>query len=284
MASTSPPLSVEERFGLLFIVEASSLSASAVLVLLSYLVYSASTIRKGAHQRWRIESPLHYYFLNLMLCDLIQSAGGMLSIRWIVEAVSTHCPYCTIWLGLLELISWTYSIQRVTEGPFCTAQGIMKHVGDVGTALSTLTITVYTFIVLAFRWKPYRRPRSYLVAVVIVWIFIILAVAINIGVNGANRFYGNTGSWCWIAAEYHVQRLVLDYVWMWTAAFFSIVLYVPLYFILRGSFVLEGWALRIPEETKTETLPRSRLALKMLLWVSSSEAAHSITRAEQYVL
>ena len=160
---------------------------------------------------------------------------------------------------------------------------------------------MYTFTVLAFRWKPYGRPRSYLVAVVIVWIFIILAVAINIGVNGADRFYGNTGSCkpsyrrcalssanvskgCWIAAEYHVQRLVLDYVWMWTAAFFSIVLYVPLYFILRGSFVLEGWALRTPEETTTETLPRSRLALKMLLWVSSSEAAHSMTRAEQSVL
>lgn len=49
MASTSPPLSVGERFGLLFIVEASSLSASAVLVLLSYLVVRQSLLlsRRG---------------------------------------------------------------------------------------------------------------------------------------------------------------------------------------------------------------------------------------------
>ena len=45
-------------------------------------------------------------------------------------------------------------------------------------------------------------------------------------------------SGCWITSRFPVQRMVLDYVWMFIACLFNIVAYVPLYFVLRGTLVL----------------------------------------------
>jgi hypothetical protein len=54
-------------------------------------------------------------------------------------------------------------------------------------------VAIYTFSTLIFRLKPDTNlPRAALI-VVGIWIAIILDVAINIGINGASRFYGPTG-------------------------------------------------------------------------------------------
>ncbi len=45
--------------------------------------------------------------------DLVQAIGGILNIRWAHNGV-------------------------VTTGPYCTAQGLVEQIGDLGVALMTL--------------------------------------------------------------------------------------------------------------------------------------------------
>ncbi|KAI6162091.1 hypothetical protein EDD17DRAFT_1508387 [Pisolithus thermaeus] len=89
------------RAGMTVIVVASAASALAVGGVLLYIVYSAVTIQRNASRRWSTDTHIHYYFLNLMVSDLIQAVGGLLNIKWIVEAVSS-----SRWLmsGLLSVL------------------------------------------------------------------------------------------------------------------------------------------------------------------------------------
>jgi len=81
------------RIGMLFLVEAFATSALAVTGLLLYIAvrfqcggvcryvhrhppqYGAVAIQRNASRRWSTETHIHYYFLNLLICDLILSIG-----------------------------------------------------------------------------------------------------------------------------------------------------------------------------------------------------------------
>jgi hypothetical protein len=56
--------------------------------------------------------------LSLFVYDIIQAVGGILNIRWAHDGI-------------------------VTTGPYCTAQGIIKQIGELGVALITLVCIVY---------------------------------------------------------------------------------------------------------------------------------------------
>jgi len=72
--------SFHTRLGLVFAVEASFLSALAATSVLIYIAYS--TIMR----RWKTETEIHFYFVNLMIFDLIMAIGSLLDIKWIKEA------------------------------------------------------------------------------------------------------------------------------------------------------------------------------------------------------
>ncbi|ESK97967.1 hypothetical protein Moror_905 [Moniliophthora roreri MCA 2997] len=196
------------RLGLVFIVEFASLSAIAVVSLLLYILYSAVTIKRGASRAWTVSTHVHYYFVNLLLSDLIQAIGAIFNVKWIAEA-------------------------KVTEGTTCTVQGIFKQIGDVGVALTSLAIATHTLLVLVFR--VHSRPRTALVVLAVIWIFIALIVGINMGVHRGQRYYGNTQYWCWITEQYAEERIGLEYLWMWLAAFMNLVCYVLIALVLKGS-------------------------------------------------
>ncbi|KAE9408212.1 hypothetical protein BT96DRAFT_26796 [Gymnopus androsaceus JB14] len=99
------------RLGLAFTVQSACCSALLVSSLLIYILYSAVTIKHGASRTWNVSTHVHYYFVNLLVFDLIQAIGGIIDVKWVAEA-------------------------GVTEGALCTAQGILKQMGDVGVALS----------------------------------------------------------------------------------------------------------------------------------------------------
>jgi hypothetical protein len=68
--------------------------------------------------------------------DILTALGGILNIQWAHNGI-------------------------VTIGPYCTAQGIIQQIGELGVALSTLVCTAPSLIVLASQTLMYTRPDSH---------------------------------------------------------------------------------------------------------------------------
>lgn len=218
-SSSSTPFDVGVRLGIGFIVISASLSALAVTSLLLYITYySIITARNlNGSRTWSVSTHVHYYFVNLLVSDLIQAIGGIIDVKWIVEA-------------------------QVTEGGICTVQGVMKQVGDVGVALTSLAIAIHTFLTIVFHVRI--RQETGLLVLAIIWLFLILIIGISMGVHKGERYYGNTQYWCWITSDYQGERLALEYVWLWLAAIVNLVCYIVIALVLKGIVVCERRRLR----------------------------------------
>ncbi|KAJ8591501.1 hypothetical protein M405DRAFT_788739 [Rhizopogon salebrosus TDB-379] len=215
-----------DRLGLVFIVEGASLSVLAITTLLAYITYSAVTIRLGATRRWSTDTHIHYYFLNLMVFDLIQALGGMFNIRWIDAA-------------------------GIYPGTICTVQGAFKQVGNTGAAFSTITITIHTMIVLVLKWRT--PPKAALLGTAAIWTIVGLMTGIPNAV--VDDFYGPTGHWCWIERN-NSDRIGLQYLWMWVAAFLTIVVYIFLALVVKRIIILDGNRIRWPS-VESRSMPPS---------------------------
>lgn len=71
--------------------------------------YSTIAIRKGAARSWKYSTHIHYYFVSLLVADLIQatgmrpihlrggqtdeSTGGVLDAKWVAEGVRILAKY-----------------------------------------------------------------------------------------------------------------------------------------------------------------------------------------------
>jgi len=210
---TVPPFGFGVRLGIVFIVESACLSAAAVTSLLLYIAYSAIKLKRGASRTWTVSTHIHYYFVNLLVSDLIQAIGGIMSIKWIVDA-------------------------GVTEGTLCTAQAIFKQMGDVGVALTSLTIALHTFCVLVFGFRS--PPKTAIIVIATIWTFIALIVGLGVSTHRGEVYYGNTQYWCWITKDFSKQRIALEYFWLWLAAFGNIIIYASLFLVVKGIIVVRG--------------------------------------------
>ncbi|OJA16219.1 hypothetical protein AZE42_00100 [Rhizopogon vesiculosus] len=207
----SQPFDFGERLGLAFIVEGAILSVLAITTLLAYITYSAVTIRLGATRRWSTDTHIHYYFLNLMIFDLIQAIGGMFNITWIDAA-------------------------GIYPGTICTTQGAFKQPLMSVCRNSTMAIAFHTMQVLVLKWKT--PPRAALLGSVIIWVTVGLMVGIpNVIVD---NFYGPTGHWCWIERN-NFDRIGLQYLWMWVAAFLTVVVYIFLALVVKRIIIIDGY-------------------------------------------
>ncbi|KAK0494649.1 hypothetical protein EDD18DRAFT_351837 [Armillaria luteobubalina] len=146
-----------------------------------------------------------------MCAELIQALGGLLNIQWIVDA-------------------------EVIEGTLCVAQGILKQIGDVTVALSSLTLAIHTFNVLVMRWRA--PPWLSIVIVSFIWIFIALNVGLSYATHPGN-YYGNTGYWCWIRDEYGVERITLEYLWIWITLAVMFIIYGLIALVMRGFIIVD---------------------------------------------
>ncbi|KAI6002223.1 hypothetical protein F5J12DRAFT_224173 [Pisolithus orientalis] len=193
-----------------FVAVASALSALAVGGVLIYIAYSAITIKPNASRRWSTDSPIHYYFLNLMISDLFLAIGGFLDIKWVIET-------------------------RVYFDAACTVQGFFMQVGDVGVALSTMAIALHILQVLVLNWRS--PPKYALFVLAIIWVVIvILVVAPNVIQHNIN---GPTGHWCWIERGI-MEQIGLDYIWMWLAAILNIISYLFLILVIKRLVIMDG--------------------------------------------
>jgi len=221
--------------------------------LLLYIVYSAVAIQRGASRHWTVSTHIHYYFINLLVSDLIQAIGGILDIQWIIDA-------------------------GVTEGALCTVQGIFKQMGDVGVALTSLAIALHTFFVLVFRWRS--PPRTAIIVLAVIWTFIGLVIGVSMATHKGQDYYGNTQYWCWITPGFASERIALEYFWMWFTAFVNLICYIIIALVIKGIIVIDsGVKIRIRRDSdgpalesfatstgRSESIRSNAIAMQMLFY------------------
>lgn len=71
-----------------------------------------------------------------------------------------------------------------------------------------------------------------------------LLISLGYGLHRGQHYYGNTQYWCWITSGWGKERIALEYVWMWFTAFVNFLLYIPLFWCLRGNLTVIGWRWR----------------------------------------
>ncbi|KAJ4484835.1 hypothetical protein C8J55DRAFT_30014 [Lentinula edodes] len=213
MADQEGEFSFGTRLGLAFTVQSACCSALLVSSLLIYISYSAVVIKRGATRTWKVSTHVHCYFVNLLIFDLIQAIGGMIDVKWVADA-------------------------GVTEGSLCTAQGILKQMGDVGVALSSATIALHTFCVLVLRRNATARTAA--AVLILIWIFIALIVGLSIATHKGKDYYGDTEYWCWITGHYGFERIALEYFWLWLAGCINLVCYGIMALVVKGILVVDG--------------------------------------------
>lgn len=201
-ADTRGTFTFGERLGLVLVAETACLSFMCVSVLLSRIIYEAL-------RRWRLKRigwppPLYMYFVSLLTSDCIAAIGSMMDIRWIHDA-------------------------GVHEGTFCTAQGIIKQLGDVGVAFATIVIAIQTFGIIISRWSRFTNsPFIGLGVVSSIWLFLALLVGLSVAThnNSDEPLFGNTEYWCSIRSPPYLKTFIyVEYLWLWVAAVTSFLLF-----------------------------------------------------------
>ncbi|KAH8979953.1 hypothetical protein EDB92DRAFT_1954414 [Lactarius akahatsu] len=194
--------------------EASFLSFGAVIVVSIFIVRNLLRYRKLLpNGDWKLlRTPADIYMLFLFAFDILQAVGGILNVRWAHDGI-------------------------VTTGPYCTAQGIIKQMGELGVALLSLALTVHTFTIAL--WSVGAEARSFAFGfVAFTCLFSVLWVSISNGIH--KDFETPTPYWCWIGPKYIKERLAGEYVWMWIALFASVVMYILLHFWMKGHLSVDG--------------------------------------------
>jgi len=218
MMSGQPRLfSLGERLGIFLTVEASLLSAASVTFILCYALYRRirSTLYTSRRKDLRFSRPSESdatssgLFLNLMLADLIQAFGNLPDIKWMTAGA-------------------------VLPGKLCTAQAVLKQVGIVGVAMTSLAIALHTFSILVLQWKgPPNFPKYVIIGI---WTFIAFDVGLANLIHRKEIYYGGTGYWCWILPRFEAEGIVTEYLWVWLAGLSMIILYGIMFAIIRRWF------------------------------------------------
>ncbi|KAG8764137.1 hypothetical protein FRC11_004625 [Ceratobasidium sp. 423] len=229
-------------------------SSLAVVILLGYVVRNHVQLRKlelaGPTKRSShfFRTHVDFYMLSLLVADLLQGLGAVVNIEWIRGA---EC-YC---------------------GSLCRAQGVIQTLGETGVAMSTLAISIHTFVVIFFSWHPptgAAGARIWGTVITLIWLYLALCVSVGFAVNekkvrsapanvALEDFYAPTPFYCWIGQGYLVERILFEYFWLWTTALSSIVLYSTLFLRMRGYISVDprNWThIRFHRpETSSEEMP-----------------------------
>ncbi|KAG9103902.1 hypothetical protein FRC06_007149 [Ceratobasidium sp. 370] len=193
------------------------ISLVSLLILLGIIAvnYWRKRVRKGGQLKL-FRGNIDILMLNLIGADTVMSLGAVSDLYW-----AHH--------------------RQVFCGSFCNAQGVLQTVGESAAALSTLAVTIYTFMAINRNHHTFR-PRSCLAVVAAIWLWVLLWALVPLGVirdpgldkaGNVQNFYTPTPWWCWINSKYMPERIVAEYLWLWIAGIGSIALYVPSYFVVR---------------------------------------------------
>jgi len=130
-------------------------------------------------------------------------------------------------------------VQAVWCGRYCSVQGALKQIGSTNIALSALAITVYTFSCLFLRWNPPKSKKIPVLVVACVWLYSALFSIIGYVAHpempkgDKMPLYVPTPCWCWLQSSVPL-RMFGEYFWVWVTLVASVLLYIPLFFLLCG--------------------------------------------------
>ena len=167
MAFDIGPLPDEQRRGLIAIVITASLSIVATTSLLCFLTHRMIFWR-GKYARYIGYNQNVILIYNLILADLQQSIGFLLSAKWAAQN------------------------KIVTASPVCYAQGIFLQIGDPGSGMFVFAIAVHTFYMVSMGRK--LSYRVFVGCVVSLWCFIALLTVLPPALFGRDAFVPS-GSW-----------------------------------------------------------------------------------------
>jgi len=242
--SRSPSISClthGESIGLAFAAEASFLSCVCVVVILIWIGWNVHWHRKTfPNGSWKLfRGPADIYMFSLFVFDLLQAIGGILNIRWAHNGI-------------------------VTTGPYCTAQGLVGQVGELGVALIILLLAIHTFVAAVLQVGLKARGVA-LSLVCLVCVFIMLWLAIGPRIH--RNYETPTPYWCWISPQFPRERLGGETIWMWIALLASAILYIPLYFWAEGFWsVDDGYRFHWRSPDQRVGYTQRRATLGMLLY------------------
>ncbi|CAE6405583.1 unnamed protein product [Rhizoctonia solani] len=216
---TEIPLLPGHAIGLAFSTQAGCISFAGVLLLFGVIFLKYRRNRKSCpvdHRAVLLRSNLDVYMINLFVSELLMSLGGVLDAKWANEST----VYC---------------------GGYCDAQGSLQYLGETSVALWTLAVTLHTWqSVVRARRIPFRWPLC-LVVMAIIWGFVFLFNFVALSQrprDGEDRYFTPGPFWCWINPKYSNERLLGEYLWLWVAGFGNLLVYIPLFLLLRGNIVL----------------------------------------------
>ncbi|KAI0093426.1 hypothetical protein BDY19DRAFT_425166 [Irpex rosettiformis] len=223
-------LTESQAAGVLVLVITSSISALSILILFAALAISAWNTRKVDNPNLFVRSHAVAYLVSLLLCDLLQAIGSIMNAEWYID-------------------------RAVTFLPFCEAQGAIKQIADLGTAIWSLVIALHTFWVLFLRIQT--RKLVMIASLVAVWAGIATLVISGPAALPTKRdgpFFAISGYWCWISDQYTVSRITLDYMFMFISAALSFILYILIFMKLRGNIVVVGTRVRFRMRRGTDAV------------------------------
>lgn len=239
------PYSTAQSKAVIAFIVASCISLVATVGLLAAIAMSAFNTRTIKNPNMFVRTHVAFYFVSLLLSDILQSIGSIINSAWVREGA-------------------------VVYDSLCTAQGVLGHMSDVGIALWTLVIATRTFSVLFLRLDTKHYEK---------WIVLIaqwsLIGAIVLGGPATARtdkhgpYYGIVGEWCWITANYTVERIVLDYMIALTSAVLGFILCSFVFLKLRGIVRKRASSTIVTLADQERTLNEKyehRLARQMLLF------------------
>ncbi|KZT22233.1 hypothetical protein NEOLEDRAFT_1138387 [Neolentinus lepideus HHB14362 ss-1] len=201
-----------DQLGLMVSAEAGLISGLAVVFALALIVRNLHRYLKSTSRSWGfIQEPADIYVLLLFFFEFFQALGGITNIEWVRTGI-------------------------VHTGSYCTAQGVLQQMGEMGVAISTLVIALHTFRILWFGKTAYDQLIAYVVTST-AFLFDVLFVALGTGLN--TDYMAPDPFWCWLGGKYLKQKIGGEYIWIWLALLASIILYPPLFFLVRGNISVD---------------------------------------------
>ncbi|KAK5728035.1 hypothetical protein LTR17_012232 [Elasticomyces elasticus] len=181
------------------------LSVMSTLALICFIAYRFATWR--LHYRTFVGYNQYVVLvLNLLLADLQQSSGFLISWHWYKQN------------------------EILAPSSACFAQGWLIHSGDVASGLFVLGIAIHTFYTAVYGRRV--GNKGFAACVIGLWAFAYMLTGTGMGMHG-EKYFVRAGAWCWVSSAYENDRLAFHYIWIFLIEFGTIIIYFITFYQLR---------------------------------------------------